>query len=204
MSIQDNDTRHRILQSARQLFSQKGYEGTSIRDIATLAEVNKSLVHYHFKSKSDILSEISRGFMDDALAEMGDFKDFADPAHPESLVIFLKKRMQYLMDNNDLLNILIIEALKSDPEHHFIFDLIRSLVDTILGRNAALKVKDYNQFITRFFFFTLVPMLIFSVMGRKMADNLHVDFSDMEMEFNGTMIQSFIHRAMDNQESGVL
>ncbi len=41
----------RILQSAAALFSEKGYEATSIRDIISAAGVSRPVLYYHFKSK---------------------------------------------------------------------------------------------------------------------------------------------------------
>lgn len=49
-------TRKLILDAAEILFSEHGYNGTSVRDIANAAEVRLSLVHYHFGNKHEIFS----------------------------------------------------------------------------------------------------------------------------------------------------
>jgi len=51
-------TRDRILAVALELFSAKGYEGTSIRDIAEHMEMTKAAVFYHFPAKEDLLAAI--------------------------------------------------------------------------------------------------------------------------------------------------
>ena len=51
-------TREKILQAAKQLFEEKGYEPTSVREIATLANVNVALINYHFGSKEQLLTEL--------------------------------------------------------------------------------------------------------------------------------------------------
>jgi|GEM_PF-609976 len=43
--------RGRILEAARQLFAEQGFQGTSIREIAKLADVNIAMVHYYFSTK---------------------------------------------------------------------------------------------------------------------------------------------------------
>lgn len=204
MSLQDPDTRQKILKAAEELFSQKGFEGASIRDIAAQAGVNKSLVHYHFKSKSDVLVELANGFLEEALAEMMDFRELSDFQNPSVLVKFLEERMDYLIEHKNFLNILIIEALKTDPEHHFIFDLIRSLIETILGKNQASGIQNANfsLFLTRFFFFTLTPMLIFAVMGDKLAAHFKLPFPQMKNSFQDTMIQMFMYRLQDDFTGG--
>jgi AcrR family transcriptional regulator len=49
------DTRARIQQIAVELFTEHGYEGTSLREIAEHLGVTKAALYYHFKSKEDII-----------------------------------------------------------------------------------------------------------------------------------------------------
>ncbi|HEX7589690.1 MAG TPA: helix-turn-helix domain-containing protein [Demequinaceae bacterium] len=52
------DTRQRILEVAARLFSERGFAGTSIRDIADALGVTKAALYYHFPSKDAILGEL--------------------------------------------------------------------------------------------------------------------------------------------------
>lgn len=54
----DIETKEKILNVARVLFADHGYEGTSIRDIAKAAEVNVASVNYYFSSKENLFLEI--------------------------------------------------------------------------------------------------------------------------------------------------
>ena len=45
------DTRARIVDAARSAFGERGYEGASIRDVATRAGVDPALVHHYFGTK---------------------------------------------------------------------------------------------------------------------------------------------------------
>jgi AcrR family transcriptional regulator len=49
------DTRQRILDVALELFIEKGYDKTSLREIADQLGVTKAALYYHFPSKQDIL-----------------------------------------------------------------------------------------------------------------------------------------------------
>ena len=51
-------TRDRILDIALELFTEQGYDKTSIRDIAERLGFTKAALYYHFKSKADILLEL--------------------------------------------------------------------------------------------------------------------------------------------------
>jgi AcrR family transcriptional regulator len=45
------DRRNRILDAAERVFAQEGYHGTTLREIAKVADVKLSLIGYHFESK---------------------------------------------------------------------------------------------------------------------------------------------------------
>lgn len=51
-------TRERILIVASRLFAERGYNATSVRDIAAELGIANPSLYYHFKSKADILSEL--------------------------------------------------------------------------------------------------------------------------------------------------
>ena len=51
-------TKEQILEAARQLFSEYGYDGTSIRQIADKCNVNVAAVNYHFGNKHGLFWSI--------------------------------------------------------------------------------------------------------------------------------------------------
>ncbi len=52
------DKRVQLLIAAEQLFAEKGFDGTSVRDIAQLAEVNLAMISYYFGSKERLLKAL--------------------------------------------------------------------------------------------------------------------------------------------------
>jgi AcrR family transcriptional regulator len=52
------ETRERILDIALELFSEQGYDKTSLRDIAERLGTTKAALYYHFERKEDILLEL--------------------------------------------------------------------------------------------------------------------------------------------------
>src|ERR1700683_4574635 len=51
-------TRERILDIALELFTEQGYDKTSLRDIAERLGTTKAALYYHFERKEDILLEL--------------------------------------------------------------------------------------------------------------------------------------------------
>lgn len=58
MATDFNDKQIRILHVAEKLFAEKGFDGTSIRDIAKEAQVNIAMVSYYFGSKQKMLESL--------------------------------------------------------------------------------------------------------------------------------------------------
>ncbi|HXB34373.1 MAG TPA: TetR family transcriptional regulator [Puia sp.] len=58
-----SDKREHILNVAEELFAEKGFDGTSVRDIAQQAGVNLAMISYYFGSKEKLLESLieSRG-----------------------------------------------------------------------------------------------------------------------------------------------
>lgn len=57
-NVRSSGVRERILDSAKRLFIEKGYAGTSVRDIASLADANVAHVKYYFGSKANLFEII--------------------------------------------------------------------------------------------------------------------------------------------------
>ena len=68
-----NDKKDHIINVAIELFAEKGFEGSSIRDLAAKADVNVAMVNYYFGSKDKLFEamiEQKAGFMRGILDEL--------------------------------------------------------------------------------------------------------------------------------------
>jgi AcrR family transcriptional regulator len=66
------DKKDHIINAAVDLFAKKGFEGTSVRDVATAADVNIAMINYYFGSKEKLFetmlerkSSYTRGILDE-------------------------------------------------------------------------------------------------------------------------------------------
>ena len=58
-------TKNRILDAAEELFADKGFNGTSLREITSQAEVNLAAVNYHFGSKKELIKAVMSRYMNE-------------------------------------------------------------------------------------------------------------------------------------------
>jgi AcrR family transcriptional regulator len=58
------DSRQEILRAAARLFQQRGYDATSMNDVAAALKLSKGGLYHHFQSKDEILFEIMNHAME--------------------------------------------------------------------------------------------------------------------------------------------
>ncbi|WP_043266824.1 TetR/AcrR family transcriptional regulator [Streptomyces sp. CT34] len=63
-------TRAALLEEAAELFAEKGFDVTSIDDIATAARVSKGAVYHHFSDKRAVFDEVFRASQEEVLAHV--------------------------------------------------------------------------------------------------------------------------------------
>jgi AcrR family transcriptional regulator len=68
------NTREQIRTVALEMFAERGYDGTSLREIAEQLGVTKAAVYYHFKTKEDILVSL----LEDFLGQVDELVDWAE------------------------------------------------------------------------------------------------------------------------------
>lgn len=78
MARSATETRSRIINAARGLFSSHGYSGTSLDDILTAAGITKGAFYHYFKSKE----EICLALLDQAVDEIRRFSESASSDEP--------------------------------------------------------------------------------------------------------------------------
>lgn len=63
MDERRTNTREQIRRVALEMFAERGYAGTSLREIAERLGVSKAAVYYHFPTKEDILASLLEDFL---------------------------------------------------------------------------------------------------------------------------------------------
>jgi AcrR family transcriptional regulator len=91
----DEETRQRLLDAARERFSEDGYQRVTIRDICHHARANVAAVNYHFGDKFGLYMEVLRGGIA-LMTETNELARVAGEGKPpeEQLRLFVKVFME--------------------------------------------------------------------------------------------------------------
>jgi TetR/AcrR family transcriptional regulator len=101
MTVQDKTTEKKILDAAKVVFLEKGFDGARMQEIADEAGINKALVHYYFRSKDKLFDAIFRDAFQQFLPKMAEIMITPKPLF-EKLEIFIDSYITMLSDNPHL------------------------------------------------------------------------------------------------------
>lgn len=110
----------RFLDAAARLFRQKGFEATTVREIAKAAGSLPGSLHYRYPTKAALLIDLTRRGMDaDLAAVRAAITGVADPV--ERLRLALRARLEYLL-SRDAAQVILYDwrALKGKPREEMI------------------------------------------------------------------------------------
>lgn len=83
-----------ILDIAEELIAKKGYEGTSVRDICSKANINVAMISYYFGSKEKMMSYL---YQYRVLKTRENFSEFADTIKDGKPEMQLKEIIKYIV-----------------------------------------------------------------------------------------------------------
>ncbi len=107
--------RERILSVAAELFSQKGYSGASVSELAAMIGVTKPFIYYYMKNKQDILEQICIATIDLPHLVMDEVFSEEIPAS-ESLYRFVRRFAWVQGKNQNYVSVFFREELNLSPD----------------------------------------------------------------------------------------
>jgi TetR/AcrR family transcriptional regulator len=137
MTENDKMTEEKIFEAATDVFVEKGMDGARMQDIATLAGINKALLHYYFRTKDQLFSKVF-----EKIAKRM-FSKFA-PVFDENLTLeekirfFFNAHISFMKDNPRLPGF-ILNELNRNPAR------IKKLLSTIEFRKIWTLLKSQHK-----------------------------------------------------------
>jgi AcrR family transcriptional regulator len=94
------DSRQEILRTAARLFQQRGYDATSMNDVAAALKLSKGGLYHHFQSKDEILYEIMNHAMEITQERvLNPVRSIADPE--ERLRTLIRLHIEVVLSSRD-------------------------------------------------------------------------------------------------------
>lgn len=114
-----------IINVSIQLFLKKGFDKTSIQDIANTAHISKGAIYHHFKSKQEILNTVKKRQADNVKYEIHNWlTELSNSSAKEKLASILEKNLS--LSETHTLDSVFSTCIKS-PE--FILNYMQECVD---------------------------------------------------------------------------
>ena len=201
MTETDKQTEEKIFESATEVFLSKGMDGARMQDIADHAGINKSLLHYYYRTKDHLFNAV----FEKIAGQM--FKKFA-PVFDENLTLeekirfFFREHITFLQNNPRLASFLLHE-LHRNPDR--IKKLIQGIdINKIWSTLEAQHKEDlikYNitresipQLMTSIAAMSVFPFLAKPIVGSLM-ERMGYDF-DKYLEERKEYAADFVIRAI--------
>ncbi len=142
MTAQDKNTESLILETAREVFVEKGFEGARMQEIADKAGINKALLHYYYRGKEKLFEAIFRESIGKIVPRI--FEIMGSPAPlAEKIAGFVGNYIDLLAENPHIPSF-VLHELYRNPDR--IGDtLLRSGVDpTGLQSRLVEQLRNEN------------------------------------------------------------
>lgn len=164
----------RIIEAAKQEFIEKGFEQTSMSDIAAVVGINRPTLHYYFRTKDKMFQAVFASIVSNFLPhidaifskqepfekKLGEIIDVyfdiftANPLLPKFIIGEIHRDVDHLIDT--------FYILKFDQYLHHIGELLQQEID----RNHLKKVP------LQFIFMTFYSQLTFPFLSRNLSKRL--------------------------------
>lgn len=173
------DTSEAILRAATTLFSQKGINGTTTREIADLAGVNIAALHYHWGGKEDLLKAVYQRVIEELMGLVG--KIFENPAAhlKENIETHLGRFHDFFIENPEYARILLYGDLEKPPfiaelREGFILPIVKQVSQQMkaLAKEERIRKIDPEAMLLSMYGSLLVPFADFAAQRACMGDTI--------------------------------
>jgi AcrR family transcriptional regulator len=169
------DRREEILQASLHLFAEKGFHGTSMRDIARSADITEGLIYHYFENKRDLF----RAIIDEHsfLPLLRTLPELAEHLDLRGLLIVLARGFFDVLRQNTELTRLLLQEVQVFPEEKEAFfsdavgQSISELAQILDSRmNERTRAQIDPQVVARIFFNSLLAFFVEQeILGGKQA-----------------------------------
>jgi AcrR family transcriptional regulator len=155
-----SSARERLLESAKRLFSQKGYYATSVEDIVESAGFSKGAFYFYFKSKEELFKSLVEEMHLNIVKRLENFLERELPLE-DTLIEHAKVFLEDIYQNRHIAQIFLFQLVGTNEEFRELYytkiahlrELLTKMVDRAIQRgeinykNAENIVNLYAGFL---------------------------------------------------------
>ncbi|RTE87419.1 MULTISPECIES: TetR/AcrR family transcriptional regulator [Gammaproteobacteria] len=182
-------TSERILRAAETLFSEQGFEATSLREITQVADVNLASVNYHFGSKKALIQAVMARyqsvFMCALQTELDALDDNELPSNQDILACFVRplSQLEEVRNGGAAIYLKLLGYAYSEIQGHLRAYTMQRFGETIsyvfnLFHRANAHLSAENLFWR--LHFALGTVLFAQVSSQALCEIAEADFNDPE------------------------
>jgi AcrR family transcriptional regulator len=177
MTEQDHSTEEKIFDAAQKVFVEKGFNGARMEEIAKEAGINKSLLHYYYRTKEKLFGAIFGKVANLFIPRVVTFIESDAPLF-EKIEYFIEVYIDMILKNPYIPNFIISE-INRNPEHvgnmlaeatgvlkHNAFDKFAQLIEKEVA-NGTIKPIKAEQLIVN-----IIGLCIFPFVARPIIQTI--------------------------------
>ena len=157
MTEQEKQTEEKIFEAATEIFIKKGMDGARMKDIANHAGINKSLLHYYYRTKDHLFNAVFEKIAGQMFAKFAPVFD-KNLSLEEKIRFFYREQITFLQQNPRLPGFIMNELNRNPGRIKKLIQGIdiNKLWETLEEQNKV-ELEKYN--VTR----EIIPQLMTSI-----------------------------------------
>ena len=172
------DTEHKIIVAAREVFIEKGLEGARMQEIADKAGINKSLLHYYFRSKDKMFDAVFQDIIGKVIPEFSKMIKSEQPM-TELMTSFISFYNDFFMANPFLPQFFFHEIWQH-PDKLAAFIQSQKIEPKMLAKSLEEKLPPVagTVYLPQHMIANVLGMTLFPHIARPLFQRLFFDNND--------------------------
>lgn len=188
-----NNTKDKILIAAKEIFIEYGYENAKVNEIASRADVTKTMLYYHYKSKENMLNEIIAQTLEMIVQELERRLKTIEVLDKEAFKKYINDMVSVWQENKDMVKLILAQTMKDDNSAKVMIAALQHFYDEVLSifGQKGYEIIGKDKARIRVFFFNTMPMVMYSVLSDTVANESNLEKDLLREEFVNTFSEMF-------------
>ncbi len=171
MTEHEKQTEERIVEAAKEVFIEKGMSGARMQEIADKAGINKSLLHYYFRTKEKLFGFIFSQMIGRIGGMLGNIMD-ESVSIEQKITIFTDTYIDILIKNPFLPNFILNEMTRNPDVIVSFFKMANINPEEFFVPLRNLLKKEGYDIEPHDLMINLLSMVIFPIAARPMIERM--------------------------------